>query len=158
MDSNVECLLLSCSWQLVWIGSYTLLNAACKVLCDLGCHTTSLSCPIVKYWAARASPCEVDLRLSGKDSFYSKIPYKYSPVNVPFSIDKGMKGFTEQYYWGCVVMKSVGAQGFVYNRFLSRLKVKSILKKFKSVYITTPVYMFYSAIVQEISNSTHFFL
>lgn len=69
------------------------MNAACKVLCDLGCHTTSLSHPVVKYQAATASLCEVDFRVSGEVAFYSKIPYKYAPVNVPFSLDKGMKGF-----------------------------------------------------------------
>lgn len=73
---------------------YTLLNAACKVLRDLGCHSTSLSHLTVKYRAAGASLYEVDFRLSGKDAFYSKIPYKDAPVNVSFSLNKGMKGFT----------------------------------------------------------------
>lgn len=49
---------------------------------------------MVKYQAARASLCEVDFRLSEKDAFYSKIPYKYAPVNVLFSLDKAVKGFT----------------------------------------------------------------
>lgn len=44
-------------------------------------------------------------------------------------------------------MKNVGAQGFVYSRFFSRYKKIP-------VHINTPVYTFYSAIVQERSNST----
>ena len=64
------------------------------MLRDLRCRTTSLSCLMATYQAAGASLCEVDFRLYGKEAFYSKFPEKYVPVDVSFSLDKGMKGFT----------------------------------------------------------------
>lgn len=86
--------------QLAWIYSYVLLNAACKLLHDLRCHTTSLLQPRVKYQAAEAPLC-VFQNLS-KRGFYWKIPSKYAPVNITFSSDKSMKEITCSELQACI--------------------------------------------------------